>query len=169
MKLQARPKIDMPMSLLNTLLTILTFLLLIGNIVYIGVVWSSLPDRIPTHFNESGKVDGFGGKESLWGLTVVCFILWAGLTLLERFPHIYNYLVEITEQNALRQYKNAQLMINLTKTEITLLFIYLSWKSIRIALGHEIFYITVEVPFILIILFGTIAIFITRSFLLEKK
>ena len=47
-----------------------------------AVRWGSVPDRIPTHWNAAGQVDGYGGKFS--GLLLMP-IITAGLYLLLKY------------------------------------------------------------------------------------
>ncbi|KOY17387.1 hypothetical protein AMS66_06295 [Paenibacillus xylanivorans] len=56
-------------------------------------------------------------------------------TLLEK--NMYNYL-NLNMENAERQYKNARLMINLMKTEISIFFIYISWMIMEFSSGDKV-------------------------------
>ena len=58
------------------------------------------------------------------------------MTVLNFFPHTFNYLVEITEKNARAQYANARLMMNFMKVELVYLFAYLTWGTVQAALGN---------------------------------
>lgn len=93
--------------------------------------------------------------------------LWMGLTIAERFPHTYNYVIDLTEKNVERQYKNARLMMNVLKTEITIFFAYLSWESIQAASGHQVGLGIWNLPIFLIVVFGSLGFFIVRSFRLR--
>lgn len=33
--------------------------------IYLGLIYDSLPDQVPTHFNIEGKADGFSARSSL--------------------------------------------------------------------------------------------------------
>jgi len=81
----------------------------------------SLPNIVPTHFNLSGQVDGCGSKE--WFLLLPCIttILFIGLKVLGRYPHKYNYLVTITEKNALKEYTSATGMIRVVNLSAIIL------------------------------------------------
>ena len=108
---------------------------LIGPIVWVALRWSLLPEQIPQHYNFSGEVDSYSGKSSLLLLLWVNCGLWLGLTVLSRYPHIYNYLVTITEQNAARQYLLARRLIVYIKAVITVLFAGITWHIVHTALG----------------------------------
>jgi hypothetical protein len=110
--------------------------LIAGNILYILWKWSILPEQIPVHFNAVGEVDGWGNRGMIWLLPAITVFLWISMTVLERYPHVYNYL-NLTEENAERQYKNARMMLNVLKAEITAFFVYLDWQSIQVALSND--------------------------------
>ncbi|MCF6333897.1 MAG: DUF1648 domain-containing protein, partial [Draconibacterium sp.] len=38
-------------------------------IFYLGYIWDSLPNKIPTHWNIKGEIDGWGSKNSTFFLT----------------------------------------------------------------------------------------------------
>jgi len=60
--------------------------------------------------------------------------LYVMMTVLNFFPHTFNYLVEITEKNARAQYANARLMMNFMKVELVYLFAYVTWGTVQAAL-----------------------------------
>lgn len=46
-------------------LNLLSFLLFLGLFLYPVLIWSKIPDEIPTHYNFAGEADAFGSKSSL--------------------------------------------------------------------------------------------------------
>jgi hypothetical protein len=97
---------------------------------------------------------------------VVGLITWILLTIIEKFPHIYNYLF-LTAENEEQQYKNARLMINVLKNEILIFFVYMSWVSGQIANGNNNNLSLWDLPIFIIGITGTIAFFIVRSIKLK--
>ncbi len=95
--------------------------------------YSNLPDTIPIHFNPAGKVDRYGDKYEIFSLPVVGTILFVGITILNKFPHIFNYLVEITKENALPQYQSATRMLRILKLVVILIFITITLLTINIS------------------------------------
>lgn len=53
--------------------------------LYLAASWSSLPARVPTHFNLRGQADGYSERASLWKILVFLAVLSTGLFLLLRF------------------------------------------------------------------------------------
>ncbi|WP_249310348.1 DUF1648 domain-containing protein [Bacillus sp. FJAT-49736] len=156
-----RPKLNIPRSKIEIILDIFCLLLIIGNIVYLMFEYPSLSSRIPIHFN--GDVpDGWGNKGMLWVLPAVSIVIALGLTILERFPHTFNYS-HLSEVNIEKQYKNARQMMNVFKAESTLLFVYYSWQWIQLTMKNNVGLGIWEIPIILVIIIGTIVFFIVRS------
>lgn len=131
----ARPKIRQPYSQPERLLQIVTLIILVGLIGLTVFSMIGLPGRIPSHFGVDGHPDGWSGKGSLLFLPILAVLFYTGLTLLERFPWIYNYPVEITEQNAAAQYKLSRLLLEWGKFAIITVFLYIQWQTARVAKG----------------------------------
>lgn len=131
----SRPYLDLPWTGLEKVLEVIALAGWLGTLVLVGLNWHTLPEQIPRHYNLVGEVDAYGGKSTVLLLPVVSSVLWASLTLLSRYPHIYNYLVEITEQNAARQYRLARRLIISLKAIVAVLFLGITWHVIDSAHG----------------------------------
>jgi uncharacterized membrane protein len=129
-----RPVLDLPRSSFEITLDIFGGLGIVAMILFIAWYWSSLPEKIPTHFSFSGVPDGWGPKITLLALPAISLVIYIGLTLLSKYPHAYNYLWPITPQNAKKQYENSRQMIVILKTEIVWLFVYIVWQTVQTAL-----------------------------------
>ncbi len=120
--MENRPKIKLELTAADRLLEILGWLalLLLWGITILN--FSSLPDTIPTHYNALGEADGFGSKNSIWSIPIIATIFFIGLTLLNKYPHKFNYPKEITSENAQKQYSNATRLMRYVKFIIVLIF-----------------------------------------------
>lgn len=98
------------------------------------VYYGDLPETIPQHFNAKGEADGFGSKTFVWFLPGLGIVLYSMMTLLNRNPHIFNYTVKITPENAEAQYRLATRLIRWLKAFVVLLFVYITWGIISGAL-----------------------------------
>lgn len=121
-----QPKLDIRPGKADLIVEILSWAIL-------GFLWwtvlskySQLPDIIPTHYNLAGEVDDTGSKSSLFLLPSITTVLYIGLTILNRYPHIFNYPGKITPENAYRQYSNAVFMVRIVKLTIGLTFSIIS-------------------------------------------
>ena len=111
-----RPKIKVPYQQIDIILELISATILIFIIVYTIISYSELPETIATHFNANGEADGFGSKSSLWLLTgIFCFLSIFLLFFINKVPHLHNYMVNITEQNALKNYRLSVRMVRYTK------------------------------------------------------
>jgi uncharacterized membrane protein len=126
--------------------------------------YSNLPDTIPTHYNGAGQVDGFGGKGNILTLPLLATVLFIGLTILNKFPHIFNYPTNITEENAFRQYTNATRMIRYLKCIIVVVFGLIAFKTIRSASGQSDGLGVWFLPLAIGLIFISLAYFVIKSF-----
>lgn len=131
-----RPVLKIPRSPLENVTEVLAVLGILANVLILIYYWPALPDVIPTHFGISGEADGWGSKNTLFLLVGTNVGLYVMMTVLNFFPHTFNYLVEITEKNARAQYANARLMMNFMKVELVYLFAYVTWGTVQAALGN---------------------------------
>lgn len=88
-------------------------------------------------------------------------LLWLLLTILEKYPHIYNYM-NLNEQNAETQYKYARSLLSFQKFFLAFSFCYLSVQSIQIAKGSEFGLGAWELPIFLGIIFGSIGFYLFK-------
>jgi uncharacterized membrane protein len=132
---EERPKLKIQLSPMDQVLELLGWGVLLALWVWTGTSYSSLPDSIPTHFNAAGEADDFGRKASIVGLPIIASLLYIGLTLLNRVPHIFNFPTPVTEDNALKQYTNATRMIRYLKLILVLVFAGISFQTIQQANG----------------------------------
>ncbi|HPF43998.1 MAG TPA: DUF1648 domain-containing protein [Syntrophomonadaceae bacterium] len=134
--LQKRPVLDIPITTIELLLDIAALGTVIFMLLFLKINYTLLPAEIPTHFDFSGAPDGWGSKNSLLILAGVMIVFYVGLKIMERFPHTYNYLQPINENNAPYQYLQGRMLMAFMKTECVLLFAYLIWGSIETAKGN---------------------------------
>jgi uncharacterized membrane protein len=133
---EERPKLKIQLTPTDQALELLGWGVLLALWIWTGTSYSSLPDTIPTHFNAAGEADGFERKASIVGLPVIATLLYIGLTLLNRVPHIFNFPTPVTEDNALKQYTNATRMIRYLKLILVLVFAGISFQTIQQANGE---------------------------------
>jgi len=131
-----RPKIDIPLRPTDKILELLGWMAVFGIWILSLVHYAELPETIPIHYNAAGKADGFGDKSTLMVLPIISTFLFIGLTVLNKSPHVFNYLTEITEENAVHQYTNATRMIRLLKLIIVLIFTLIVYKTIQHVKGN---------------------------------
>jgi uncharacterized membrane protein len=131
-----RPKIKLNLSKSDKVIEITSWALLIGIWVLAILNFSDLPETIPTHYNGAGEADGFGEKTNIFVLPVIGTILFIGMTIVNNYPHIFNYPSTITNENAYNQYSNATRMIRILKLVIVLVFGLILFNTLQNANGN---------------------------------
>jgi uncharacterized membrane protein len=120
--METRPRIKLTLSPLDNALEL-------AGKIFLVIIWGltlytflKLPATVPIHFNASGEADNYGSKVTLLFLPALSTLLYIGLTQLNKYPHIFNYIVAITEDNARRQYTLATRTLRFIKLAILLVF-----------------------------------------------
>jgi uncharacterized membrane protein len=156
-----RPVISIPISKTERMLDIASALLMLLTFVYLLSIWNDLPQRIPTHFNAAGEPDGWGGKEEIWTLPIIGLLLFIFISVLCKFPQLFNYPVQVTAENAPRLYLWGRQTMKWLNFELVFFFSLGSWHSVQAAFketGLGIWYL----PALIIVIFGTIIISLIR-------
>ncbi|HKK41880.1 MAG TPA: DUF1648 domain-containing protein [Bacteroidales bacterium] len=125
---EKRPKTRPAFNNADLLLEILGWISFVLIWILVILKYSSLPDSIPTHFNAAGKVDDYGGKGTFFISPIIGTIMFVGMTILNRYPYIFNYPVKITADNAERQYTIATRLIRYIKFVIMCLSLIIEYK-----------------------------------------
>jgi uncharacterized membrane protein len=132
-----RPKIKVPLEGLDIILDITSATLLIFLIVFTIISYPELPDTIPSHFNAKGEADGYSSKSTLWMLPGLGIILFFGMYILNKFPHIHNYMVNITEENALKNYRLSTRIVRFSNLFVMLTFGIIMYSMIASAKNNN--------------------------------
>lgn len=168
MDMLERPKLKLKMTLFEKVLNGITIILFLGSLLYLFINWAALPAEVPAHYNAIGEVDRWGSKWEMIIIPIIGVAMWTGITILEKYPHVYNY-INLTKDNVEVQYLNARLMLNVIKNSITAVFSYIIWKDIQVSLGYHESLGTWFLPAFIIILFVPMGYFIIRSLRLSGK
>ena len=132
-----RDKFDMQSDYADYILELIGMIALAGLLILPLLYFGDLPEKMPQHFGIYGQPDAYGSKAMIWLLPLVGLILYSGLTILNKYPHVFNYPVRITEENAVRQYKVATKLVRSLKVVVACLFCYLNYSTIQIAFGKQ--------------------------------
>lgn len=132
-----RPRIQIKKNIFDWTLELITLLIFLLVLAVPIIYYNELPETVPRHFNAAGEPDAYGSKTILWILPLICSLMYVGLTILNRYPHIFNYLDEITEENAERQYRMATKLIRILKLIVTATFCYILFQTVQTALDHQ--------------------------------
>lgn len=103
------------LTIVDIIMEVLSFITVVGTTLYLIISWGSLPDTIPMHYNLSGEIDRWGSKGELIFLPVMMWIIYLGITLMQRFPQIWNTGVTVTPENRERVYRTLKYMVESLK------------------------------------------------------
>lgn len=121
-----RPKIKLTLKPLDKWLEALAISGCIWLWTFCVRAYTILPETIPTHFNFKGVADDFGSKATIFILPSIATAIYVLMTYLNQYPHIFNYMVKITEENAENQYRSATRMLRWVKLFVVVLFSIIS-------------------------------------------
>ena len=138
---------------------LISLIFVIGILIYILIVWKDIPDMIPGHYNMAGEIDKYSSKNSIWLLVGVQILLFAMMSVIERFPNIWNTGVKITAENRERVYTTLRNMLSYLKMMIMGYLSYMTFQSIG---GGNLHSMSVFV--FLVLVFGGMAIFLIKIF-----
>lgn len=138
-----RPKIRIQPEPFDYMIELLNALIIICLIVLPAYHFFKLPDSIPSHFDFAGKADNYAGKISIWVMPAIGLFAFAGLSILQRYPQIYNYPFPLTKKNAPYLYRAAKRFLRLLKLIMSLLMLYLVYATIQYAYGETSHFILI--------------------------
>lgn len=104
---------------------------------FAAVNWSQLPEIMAMHFNCNGQANRYGNRNELILLGGIYTFIYALLTLISFYPHTFNYIVKITDENAEKQYLAARTFITWIKTYSICMGSYITWQLIELGLNHS--------------------------------
>ena len=104
-------------------------ILLSGVVLYLAVNWSQIPQQIPGHYDIYGVVDRWASKGELLIPLIVGWILFIVLTVVERYPQIWNTGVTVTPENRERVYRVLKNMLGTLKLIMCAVFTFLTLSS----------------------------------------
>lgn len=106
-----RPIIKIPKTPFEKTLDVISFVL-VGFMFILSIyAWSDLPDKIPVHFNFWGEADRWGGKASILIWPIIGLFLVKITFFISKAPHMHNYPVKVTKENATRLYAESKRLL----------------------------------------------------------
>lgn len=131
-----RPKLDIQKQFFDYWIEGLTLVVVVLLIALPAFYYNQLPDRIPIHFDGAGNPDSYGNKSMIWLLPVIGLVLSMILFQVSKYPHTFNYLKPITEENARYQYQIASQLMRVLNLITSSIFCYITWQTIQVGLGN---------------------------------
>lgn len=119
-----RPLIPIELKTFDKILEVIALIVFISIWVTVIYFYNKLPQIIPVHFDLSGNVDRMGDKSSIFTLPFVASFIYLLITVISKYPQSFNYLQEITLDNAKSQYTFATRLLRVIKV-IVLSFLFI--------------------------------------------
>lgn len=136
---------------LDIILNILCLIILFSTVLFLAVAWSKIPDKVPMHYDFTGNIDRWGSKLEIITLPIIAWIMYIFITIIERFPQVWNTGVKVTEENKERVYSTLLNLISTMKFIIVGVFMYL---TVNTALNLELS--VWFLPIFILIIFGNL-------------
>jgi uncharacterized membrane protein len=131
-----RPKLKVNFTAIDWIIEILCLLGQLFLIILPLYYFNELPTRLPSHFNIYGQPDLYRDKSAILIFPFLSLVLYIGLTILNKFPNVFNYPVKITNENAERLYTIGTKTIRILKFVIIATFFFLTYRTIKIVLNN---------------------------------
>ncbi|HIU77491.1 MAG TPA: DUF1648 domain-containing protein [Candidatus Pelethocola excrementipullorum] len=113
----------------DVIINILSVLCILGTIAYLLYTWDKIPNKIPGHYNTFGEIDRITDKNSTIKLVALTLVIYAVISIIEKFPLSWNTGVQITPLNKEKVYRTLKTMLETAKFTTTLLFTFLTIYS----------------------------------------
>ncbi|MEN9549544.1 MAG: hypothetical protein RIR12_2135 [Bacteroidota bacterium] len=110
---------DRKLDVSSTVLLIILWLVAIATFLY-------SPFIIPIHYNYKGVIDGYGSKWTILLLPLISTLIFFGITVLIKRPHLLNYSIKITPENRDKQFAIACRMLRMLKLSTILVFLFIT-------------------------------------------
>lgn len=161
-----RPKIAVPYQTIDLVIELINITLLLLIIGYTIINYAQLPESVATHFNFKGEPDSFGHKATIWLIPGIAIFTYALLFIINKYPHMHNYLVNITEENALKNYRLSTRIVRFANLFCLIVFGLVTIEIVERAMGSN--FSILGIPFLILTL-GVPVVGLIFVFIYMKK
>lgn len=109
---------------------------LVATVIIVAAQYGTLPDRVPTHFDANGVVNGWGGKHDLWMMPVFACLMYATLTLV-RFVPERTISMPVNESQRAAALPMCMEMLGWIKAESMWMSAGIAWSMVAGAQGQD--------------------------------
>ena len=125
-----RPEYKLQLTPIELIVELAALAAILLNIALEVVYWPTLPAQVQLNASALGNT-----RMIFLFLTIIAAFVYACLSVMSLFPQLFNYPVEITAENAPRQYRHMANMMRSVKLEIMLAMLYIEWAFIQAGQG----------------------------------
>lgn len=130
-----RPRVRPERTWFDHILDFLTLDLVLFNLGYAIWWYPSLPATIPTKFGSGGQVVATGPSGTILLLPLGGLLLAIVMRAVQRWPWMSNTIVEITEENALVQYRLVNRLLGWSAVVVGVLFLVIEHQIVESAIA----------------------------------
>lgn len=165
-----RPVLQLSSTPLESFLLLVALVGVVCCVAPLALTWSALPPIVPSHFDAAGRPNAYGSKSWLLLLPALSVILTVGFTILARYPHLFNYPVRVTPENAPRLYRSGRLLLRWMNVALTWVFAFIEWQTLQVVRGNAAGLPAwfLPVTLVLVVLVPLAAIFFTMTSVLKR-
>ena len=144
------------MKKIKNISTLICIIMLSICFIYLALIYRSLPNMLPSHFDFMGNPSSYEDKISVFTLPLIGILVLVIFEAVSHFPSLWNYPVKVTEENRAFLYNITMMMLSIIKVLVTILLIYVSLCTIYSFLPLALIYVVIVL--MLIVTFGSIYI-----------
>ena len=115
----------------------ISILLMLLACCIIIVFYKDIHGQVPLHYNIYGEADVYSRKWTIFIVPILMIITYIALSILQRKPHIFNYPIQVTDENRDKLYEIGVEMVVVFKLLVTLMFSVLSTSNILNAVNKN--------------------------------
>jgi uncharacterized membrane protein len=136
--LYPRPKLKLISTKSDTIIILITLLILISIILFSLFIYINAPEIIPAHFDFEGNVTRYDSKVTILVIPIIATIISIGIHYLTKHPHLLNYPQSITEDNVEASYRQGIKLLEIINLLCMIIFFtiltytYATIKEIKI-------------------------------------
>jgi uncharacterized membrane protein len=149
-----RPIIKLALKPIDRVLEILAICVLSGTWIFSFWAYSRLPDIIPVHFDFDGTPNDYGSRGTFFTLPAIGIGVYVLITMISRYPHLFNYPKQVTEENAERLYSMSTTMMRYLKTAVLVIFGTISVDTYSAAINKDTGFMAWGMPLEMALMLG---------------
>lgn len=144
------------MRKIKYLSTLVCIILILIYGIHLALIYKTLPEMVPDHFDFAGNANSYGNRISLIMEPLISIMIIVVMDVVSCFPNLWNYPVKVTEDNKEFLYNVTLVMVSVIKIIVTVLLMYIGLCSIYSFLPVVLTYVFVIL--LLVVCFGSIFI-----------
>ncbi len=130
--------VDILMDRISLVLLVLVFLVPV-------LSWTGLPSQVPIRFDIEGAASATSGRAAVWILPFTALFIFVMFHYMNKAPHLFNYPVRITPENARFHYKKATRMTRIINLVCMVMFLFITWSTVQSATHGSNLYVPVMI------------------------